>query len=92
MYLYYTSNVIINQPVPTSIATYPVRKLSFPGKSALIIFLVSFATDPFSNKLSSLTMKINDVMISTSEITNNKIPTVSSDRSVLANKFSPESK
>jgi hypothetical protein len=35
-------------------------------------------------------MRINETTIRESEITNNKIPTVSSDKSVLANKFSPE--
>ena len=72
------------------IATYPVKCLKGPGKSELMNRFTIFATDPFRSEFNSLTMKIKETTISTREITNKRIPMVSSDRSVLANKLEPK--
>lgn len=78
-----------NKPVPTIIATYPVRCLNTPGKSELMIFLTILATEPFRSELSSFTIRIRDTTINTREISKRSIPIVESDKSVLANKLSP---
>lgn len=78
-----------NKPVPTIIATYPVRCLNAPGKSELMIFLTILATEPFRSELSSFTIRIRDTTINPREISKRSIPIVESDKSVLAKKLSP---
>ena len=81
-----------NQPVPISIATYPVKCLNTPVKSELIICLTILATEPFKNEFNSRTKLTKDTTINPSEINNRSSPIVESDKSVLANKLSPVKK
>lgn len=63
-------------------ATYPVRYLNNPGKSELMNFFTTLATDPLSSELRSLTIKISATAITKRDITRSNAPMVESDRSV----------
>ncbi len=79
-------------PAPTRIARYPVRQAALPGKSALMVFCMTPAIEPWSRDLSTLTMKTRHVISSTRAMSNTRAPTTCSLRDVSWKMYSPARK
>lgn len=77
---------------PIKIATYPVKNLKHPGKSAFTILFKVLAIGPFIMELSTFTIPTKQQHRMTREVINNIMPATLSLRSNLLNSEKPENR